>query len=66
MSRCPLSSARLIQSVAGFGVFLSVLVAMEIEDIRRFKDVSKLYAYAGVILSTHGSGVTLGSVNFYV
>jgi transposase len=49
-------SARLIQSVPGFGVFLSVLVAVEIEDIRRFEDVSKLHAYAGVIPSTHSSG----------
>lgn len=49
-------SARLIQSVPGFGVFLSVLVAVEIEDIRRFEDVSKLHAYAGVIPSIHSSG----------
>ena len=48
--------ARLIQSVPGFGKFLSVLVAVEIEDIERFEDVSKLHAYAGVIPSTHSSG----------
>ena len=48
--------ARLIQSVPGFGVFLSVLVAVEIEDLKRFEDVSKLHAYAGVIPSTHSSG----------
>jgi transposase len=48
--------ARLIQTVPGFGVFLSVLVAVEIEDLRRFEDVSKLHAYAGVIPSTHSSG----------
>jgi len=48
--------ARLIQTVPGFGVFLSVLVAVEIEDIRRFEDVGKLHAYAGVIPSTHSSG----------
>jgi len=51
-----MSSARLIQTVPGFGKFLSVLVAVEIEDLGRFKDVSKLHAYAGVIPSTHSSG----------
>ncbi len=42
-------SARLIQNVPGFGVFLSVLVAVEIEDIKRFEEVGKFHAYAGVI-----------------
>ena len=32
-----------------------MLVAVEIEDIRRFEDVGKLHAYAGVIPSTHSS-----------
>jgi len=49
-------SARLIQTVPGFGIFLAVLVAVEIEDLRRFEDVSKFHAYAGVIPSTHSSG----------
>jgi len=49
-------SARLIQTVPGFGIFLAVLVAVEIEDIRRFEDVSQFHAYAGVIPSTHSSG----------
>jgi transposase len=49
-------SGRLIQSVPGFGIFLAVLVAVEIEDIGRFEDVSKFHAYAGVIPSTHSSG----------
>ena len=48
--------ARLIQTVPGFGIFLAVLVAVEIEDLGRFEDVSKLHAYAGVIPSTHSSG----------
>jgi transposase len=48
--------ARLIQSVPGFGKFFAVLVAVEIEDIKRFDDVRKLHAYAGVIPSTHSSG----------
>jgi len=51
-----LPSARLIQSVPGFGKFLSGLVATEIADIGRFADVGQFHAYAGVIPSTHSSG----------
>jgi transposase len=51
-----LPEARLIQTVPGFGVFLSVLVAVEIADISRFEDEGKLHSYAGVIPSTHSSG----------
>jgi len=47
---------RLIHTVPGFGVFLSVLVAVEIADIGRFEDEGKLHAYAGVIPSTYSSG----------
>jgi transposase len=49
-------SAQLIQTVPGFGIFLAVLVAVEIEDIGRFEEVSQFHAYAGVIRSTHSSG----------
>jgi len=48
--------ARLIQTVPGFGVFLSVLVAVEIADVGRFEEEGKLHCYAGVIPSTHSSG----------
>ena len=51
-----LPEARIIQTVPGFGVFLSVLVAVEIADINRFEDETKLHCYAGVIPSTHSSG----------
>lgn len=51
-----LPEARLIQTVPGFGVFFSVLVAVEIADIGRFEDEGKLHCYAGVIPSTHSSG----------
>jgi transposase len=51
-----LAEARLIQTVPGFGVFLSVLVAVEIADIGRFCNEGKLHSYAGVIPSTHSSG----------
>jgi transposase len=43
-------SAQLIQTVPGFGIFLAVLVAVKIEDIGRFEDVSQFHAYAGVIM----------------
>jgi len=48
--------AQLIHTVPGFGVFLSVLMAVEIADIGRFKDGGKFHSYAGVIPSTHSSG----------
>jgi len=51
-----LREAQLIRTIPGFGPFLSVLAAVEIADINRFKSVSKLHAYAGVIPSTHSSG----------
>jgi len=51
-----LPEARIIQTVPGFGVFLSVLVAVEIADIGRFEDETKLHCYSGVIPSTHSSG----------
>jgi transposase len=48
--------ARLIHTVPGFGVFLSVLEAVEIADIGRFENAGKFHAYAGVIPSTRSSG----------
>ena len=51
-----LPAAQLIQTVLGFGVFLSVLTAVEIADINRFTDAGEFHAYAGVIPSTHSSG----------
>jgi transposase len=51
-----LPEAQLIHTVAGFGVFLSVLVAVEIGNIGRFEEEGKLHCYAGVIPSTHSSG----------
>jgi transposase len=48
--------AQLIQTMPGFGTFLSVLAATEIADIARFEDAAHLHAYAGVVPSTHSSG----------
>jgi len=49
--------AQLISTIPGFGTFLSVLVVTEIADIERFSSDSKLHSYAGVIPSTHVSGM---------
>lgn len=51
-----MEDAQRIYTVPGFGKFFSVLVATEIDDIRRFKSAAKLHSYAGVIPSTHSSG----------
>jgi transposase len=48
--------AQWIFTVPGFGIFLAVLVATEIDDIQRFSLLSNLHSYAGVIPSTHSSG----------
>lgn len=45
-----------IDTIPGFGVFLSVLAKAEIGDISRFKSASHLCSYAGVIPSTYSSG----------
>jgi transposase len=45
-----------IDTVPGFAMTLSVLVAVEIADIKRFARAADLHSYAGVIPSTHASG----------
>jgi transposase len=45
-----------IDTVPGFARTLSVLVAVEIADIRRFPRPADLHSYAGVIPSTYASG----------
>ena len=51
-----LEDAARIDTIPGFATTLSVLVAVEIADIRRFRRPADLHAYAGVIPSTHASG----------
>jgi len=46
----------LLLTVPGLGVLLSAVVALEIDDIRRFATSSKLVAYAGLVPTTHSSG----------
>jgi transposase len=45
-----------IDSIPGFGLFLSVLAKIEIGQISRFKSASHLASYAGVVPSTYSSG----------
>jgi transposase len=45
----------IILSIPGFGEILSDIVALEIEDIKRFSSSSKLVSYVGLIPSTYGS-----------
>ena len=50
-----IEEARLIDTVPGFAVTLSVLVAVELADINRFKRPEELHSYAGLIPSTRSS-----------
>ena len=45
-----------IDTIPGFGIFLSTLTKIEVGDIGRFKSASDLCSYAGVIPSTYSSG----------
>lgn len=43
-------------TIPGIGKFLSVLIRYEIDDIHRFRDVSKLLSFAGLVPTTSSSG----------
>jgi transposase len=47
---------KLLRSIPGLGPFFSVLVAKEIDDIKRFREEKKLCAYGGLVPSTYASG----------
>jgi transposase len=51
-----IEGASRIDTVPGFATTLSVLVAVEIGEVKRFSRVGELHSYAGVIPSTHSSG----------
>jgi transposase len=51
-----IKEASRIDTVPGFATMLSVLVAVEIADVKRFSSVAHLHSYAGVIPSTYSSG----------
>jgi len=48
--------ARLLATLPGIGDFFALLLAVEIDDVRRFCRAQKLCAYAGVVPSTYASG----------
>jgi transposase len=45
-----------LRTIPGLGKILSALVALEIDDIRRFHSPGKLCAYSGLVPSTYASG----------
>jgi len=48
--------AKLLATLPGIGDFFAVLLAVEIDDVRRFSRPQKLAAYAGLVPSTYASG----------
>lgn len=50
------SDAQLLKTIPGIGQFFSVLVAYEIDNVKRFDNAKKLAAYAGLVPSTYASG----------
>ena len=51
-----LPAAQLIDTAPGFATTFSVLVAVEIAEIRRFPRAEALHSYAGLVPSTYSSG----------
>lgn len=47
---------KLLKTVPGIGEFFSVLIAYEVDDIRRFSSEKKFFSYIGIIPSTFSSG----------
>jgi transposase len=47
---------KLLKSIPGIGDFFSVLVKVEIGDVNRFHNASRLCSYAGLVPSTYASG----------
>lgn len=45
-----------ITSIGGIGYYSALLIVSEIGDVSRFRNVKKLYSYAGIIPSEHSSG----------
>lgn len=47
---------KLLRTVPGLGPILAAIVALEIDDVRRFTAAPKLASYIGLVPSTHASG----------
>jgi len=52
----PTAEVDLLQSLPGVGKILSVVIALEVGDIRRFKWADRLASYAGTVPRVHASG----------
>ena len=48
---------KILTSIPGVGVYSACLIYAEIGDIKRFSHSEKLCSYAGLVPSTHQSGV---------
>lgn len=47
---------KLLRTIPGIGKFFGVLIAYEVDEIRRFRNEKKFYSYIGIIPSTFSSG----------
>jgi transposase len=47
---------QLIRSIPGFGLVLATVVALEIDDVGRFRDSGRLASYAGLVPRVYASG----------
>jgi transposase len=52
----PTPEMNLLRSLPGVGAILSVVIGLEIGDIRRFKGAGRLASYAGTVPRVHASG----------
>lgn len=50
------SRVEILKTIPGIGEFFSVLIAYEVDDIRRFSSEKKFFSYIGIIPSTFSSG----------
>jgi len=53
---CGDKRVKLLETVPGIGQFFAVLIANEMDDIRRFPNEKKFFSYIGIIPSTFSSG----------
>lgn len=47
---------KILKTIPGIGDFFSVLIAYEVDDIRRFASEKKFFSYIGIVPSTFSSG----------
>ncbi|MDR7540475.1 MAG: IS110 family transposase [Armatimonadota bacterium] len=47
---------KLLETIPGIGKFFGVLIAHEVDDVRRFSSEKKFFSYIGIVPSTHSSG----------